>query len=124
MFGIAAGLVMAIEGFVLMNPTMIAAGLMGSFWALVPRYGFWSGPYWGSANLEAFGWWPGPFRDQNVIEGATYDHDYASANKAPGADGALIRDVWSRQDLGPAGQIYRVGLTALFGTRIALGVSN
>jgi RHS repeat-associated protein len=121
-FGIAAGLAMAIEGFALMNPTMVAVGLMGSFWALVPRYGFWSGPYWGQPNLDAFGKWFGPFSSQNVIESATYQHDQ-DARKA-GADRALIRDVWSRNDLGPAGQIYRVGLTAAFETRIAFGMDD
>jgi hypothetical protein len=121
-FGFAAGLVMAVEGLLLLNPTMVARGFESSFWALVPRYGFWSGPGWGRPNFEAWGWWFGPFTNQNVIEGATYNHDYAF--QRAGADRALVHDVWTRNDLGPLGQIYRVGLTGLFGARIALGMDD
>jgi hypothetical protein len=57
-----------------------------------------------------------------VIEGATYRHD--QNYRRPGADRQLIHDVWSRHDLGPYGQVYRGGLTALFGTGIALGMDD
>ncbi len=118
-FGMAAGLIMGLQGLALLDVKMVGIGLSSSLWALVPRYGFWSGPYWGQPNLEAFGSWFGPYGEQNVIESATHQHDLDFRN--PGADRRLIHDVWSRGDLGPFGQVYRVGLTALFGTRIALG---
>ena len=88
----------------------------------IPRYGWWSGPGWGQPNLEALGYWYGPYSRQNVIEYATYWHDQYARN--PGADRQLIHDVWSRNDLGPYGQVYRVGLTAMFGTGIALGMDD
>ena len=121
-FGFAAGLAMAVEGLLLMNPTMITKGFESAMWALVPRYGFWSGPGWGKPTLEGLGFWFGPFSNQNAIEFATYNHDYA--HKEPGSDRALIRDVWSHHNVGPFGQIYRVGLTALFGSGIALGMDD
>jgi RHS repeat-associated protein len=120
--GIAAGMAMAIQGMALLNPMMVAKGFESSFWALIPRYGFWSGPGWGKPNLDGLGAWFGPYSAQNPIEAATYRHDYHATQ--PGADRQLIRDVWSRNDLGPYGQVYRVGLTALFGTGIAFGMDD
>ena len=119
LYGIVAGVATAILGIAFLSPSMIWSGLTQIGWALVPRYGWWSGPGWGLPNLESAGSWPGPYSDQNVIEDATYRHDRDAGE--PGADRALIRDVWSRHDLGPVGQTYRVGMTALFGARIGLG---
>jgi hypothetical protein len=120
--GVAVGLLMAIEGVALLNPMMVQKGFESALWSLVPRYGFWSGPYWGQPNLDGLGFWFGPFSQQNVIEQATYQHDQVAAQ--PGADRALIRDVWSRNDLGPYGQLYRLGLTGLFGAGIAMGMDD
>ena len=121
-FGFAAGLAMAVEGLLLLNPTMIARGFESSFWALVPRYGFWSGPGWGKPTLEGLGSWFGPFSNQNTVEWATYNHDYAHGGD--GADRELIRQVWSEHNLGPIGQLYRAGLTGLFEAKIAAGWGN
>jgi RHS repeat-associated protein len=122
--GIGLGLFAALAGVAQLDAAKIGSGIEAILWALVPRYGFWSGPGWGKPNLEAFGWWPGPFSRQNVIEAATYRHDYGAANEIPHADRDLIHDVWSRHDLGAYGQIYRVGLTAVFETRIAVGMGD
>ncbi|TMA33732.1 MAG: hypothetical protein E6J87_09175 [Deltaproteobacteria bacterium] len=120
--GVAAGLLLALQGLALLNPAMVAAGLTSSLWALVPRYGFWSGPGWGQPNLDGLGFWFGPFSEQNVIEGATHEHDLHHAES--GADRQLIRDVWSRNDLGPYGQVYRLGLSGLFGSGILMGMDD
>jgi RHS repeat-associated protein len=123
LYGIGLGLVTTFAGIATLNPSLVGSGLSQILWALVPRYGFWSGPGWGQPNFEAnHGSWFGPYSSQNVIEGATYQHDQDHRN--PGADQKLIHDVWSRHDLGPYGQIYRVGLTAMFGTGIALGMDD
>lgn len=87
---------------------------------LIPRYGWWSGPDWGLPNRKALGYWHGPFSEENVIESATFEHDKG----LPGVDWQLIKDVWSRHDLGPYGQVYRVGLTGLFDTKILLGLGR
>ena len=123
LYGMTRGLVTALAGVATLNPAMIGSGVSQFGWALVPRYGWWSGPGWGKPNLDANnGSWYGPYSGQSVIEQATYRHDYHY--KEPGSDARLIRDVWSRHDLGPYGQIYRVGLTAMFGTGIALGFDD
>ena len=123
LYGMTRGLVTALAGVAALNPAMIAKGVSQFGWALVPRYGWWSGPGWGKPTLDAnHGSWYGPYSSQSVIEYATYRHDYNYKN--PGSDAQLIRDVWSRHDLGPYGQVYRVGLTALFGTGIALGFDD
>jgi RHS repeat-associated protein len=125
LYGIATGLLTTLAGIATLDSAKIGSGLSQTFWALVPRYGFWSGPGWGKPNLEAnHGSWYGPYSSQSVIEAATHKHDYATAAREPGADRSLIRDVWSRHDLGPYGQVYRVGLTVLFGAGIGLGLGD
>jgi hypothetical protein len=120
LYGITRGLITVLAGVATLNPSWIGSGLSQFAWALVPRYGFWSGPGWGRPNFEANGMsWFGPYSGQSVIEQATYNHDYAY--RKPGSDADMIREVWSRHDLGPYGQVYRVGLSAAFGTGIALG---
>src|SRR5262249_53374519 len=121
-FGIGLGLFIALYGVATLDAPKIGAGLDNMLWALVPRYGFWSGPGWGQPSLDLFHWWPGPFSQESVIESATYAHDQHA--KDAGADRQLIHDVWARHDIGPYGQVYRVGLTALFGTGIALGMDD
>jgi hypothetical protein len=122
LYGVARGIVTTLAGVATLNPSLLGSGISQFGWALVPRYGWWSGPGWGQPNLEALGYWYGPYSAQNVIEYATYWHDQDFAN--PRADRQLIRDVWSRHDLGPYAQVYRVGLTAVFGTRVALGLDD
>ena len=122
LYGMARGIVTAIAGVATLNPSLLGSGLSQFGWALVPRYGWWSGPGWGKPNLDSLGYWYGPYSRQNVIEYSTYWHDQYA--RYSGADRQLIHDVWSRNDLGPYGQIYRVGLTALFETGIALGMDD
>ena len=111
-----------LAGVATLSPSLLASGISQFGWALVPRYGWWSGPGWGQPNLDALGYWYGPYSRENVIEYATYWHDQYA--KYPGADRQLVQDVWSRNDLGPYGQLYRAGLTAMFGTGIALGMDD
>ena len=53
LYGMTRGLVTALAGVATLNPAMIGSGLSQFGWALVPRYGFWSGPGWGKPNLDA-----------------------------------------------------------------------
>jgi hypothetical protein len=101
---------------------MMARGFESAFWALVPRYGFWSGPGWGKPTLDGLGFWFGPYSNQSVVESATYNHDHNVPD--PGADRRLIREIWSHQNLGPIGQVYRLGLTGAFEAKIAVGWGN
>ncbi len=96
---------------------LIRQGAAGLLHALVPRYGWYAGPGWGVNQWGQQG--VAPF--DNPIDEAAKTHDIHAGQ--PGADRALIAAVWSRHDLGPYGQIYRIGLTALFAARIRLGAA-
>ena len=130
--GIIAGIGTALGGVLTGNLSMITSGI-GMFGnALVPRFGFNSGPGHGYPSLMP----------RTVIDFATRIHDKAYAGlsesgvgmfspRSTGADAQLIRNVWSSQRLGPIGQAYRLGLTAAFGVKIgaqtglgAVGILN
>lgn len=113
---------MTVVAITQLNPYGVFFGHSTSGWALVPRYGFWSGPSWGLPNQRSLGFWYGPYGDQNVIEAATLRHD-RDATKA-GADRVLSRDVLSRHDLGPYGEVYRVLLIGALGALIGLGFDD
>ena len=117
--GIIAGIGTVLGGVLSGNLSMITSGI-GMFGnALVPRFGFNSGPGHGYPSLMP----------RTVIDLATRIHDKAYARlsrsgvgmfspKSAAADVQLIRNVWSSHRLGPVGQAYRLGLTAAFGIKI------
>jgi hypothetical protein len=85
--------------------------------ALVPRYGYTSGPDWGGLYVH--------LPPRHVIDRATFKHDraYEELNDEgvglfsparTGADWQLVQDVWGDHRLGPIGQAYRVALSTAF----------
>jgi hypothetical protein len=129
LLGIVGGFGDVLAGAISRDGRKALGGVRSIFSALVPRYGFFSGPDYGE-GFEGVG-------PRHVIDLATSAHDQAYRRLelegvpflSPGrnaADSALIRGVWQSHRLGPVGQAYRLGLTAAFGLKIgmqsALGV--
>jgi hypothetical protein len=129
LLGIVRGLGNVLAGGISRDGGQALGGVRSIFSALVPRYGFSSGPDYGG-DFEGVA-------PRHVIDRVTIIHDqeYRRLDRegipflSPGrnaADSALIRGVWQSHRLGPVGQAYRLGLTAAFGLKIgvqsALGV--
>jgi hypothetical protein len=89
LYGLTRGIVTTLAGVATLSPSLLASGISQFGWALVPRYGWWSGPGWGQPNLDALGYWYGPYSRENVIEYATYWHDQYAKYPEPIAS-------WSR----------------------------
>jgi len=115
-YGIAKGIVTSLYGLVTFDAAALRSGLSGFGWSLVPRYGLYTGPGWGGPTHFSHS----PFN--NPVDRGARIHD--EIHTQPGADRRLIRDVWSGNDLGPYGQVYRVVLTAAFGVRVGLGLDD
>ncbi|HEY5656222.1 MAG TPA: RHS repeat-associated core domain-containing protein, partial [Myxococcota bacterium] len=112
-YGLSKGLLTALYGGALMNAQIIGRGLRELGWSLIPRYGFFAGPLWGRPTGLGYP----PF--DNPIDRGAFRHDRVATQ--PGADRQFLRDVWSSHALGPYGQLYRLGVTLVFGAGIALG---
>jgi hypothetical protein len=121
--GVFRGLGEALAGTLTGDVGRAADGLKSTGWALVPRYGMFSGPDYGG-DFEGLA----PI---TPIDVATYRHDQSYADldekgvpflslQRSEADRALISDMWKGHRLGPVGQAYRVGLTAAFWLKIGV----
>jgi RHS repeat-associated protein len=131
LLGLLGGFGTALGGLLTGDVSQLRSGIRSMGWALVPRFGFNSGPGHGHPELEP----------RTVIDEATLEHDtaYARLNeeervgilsrRTTTADARLIRSVWrSPLQLGPVGQVYRAGLTVSFAFKIgaqeALGATG
>jgi len=121
--GVVRGLGSALAGAISGDGSEALGGLGSAAQAILPRYGFFSGPDYGG-DFEGLS-------PRTIIDEATFRHDQAYRRlqqqgvpffspQRNAADLTLIRDVWRSHRLGPVGQIYRAGLTAAFGLKVGV----
>jgi hypothetical protein len=116
LLGLIGGIVQVEGGIFTRDVARIRSGFADFAAALVPRFGYYSGPRYGLTGVSP----------RTLIDIATLHHDrlyealgtYFSP-RATYADSRLLRTIWSGHDLGPFGQVYRVALTVGFAAKIA-----